>query len=213
MLLFFSPHLRARELARSRANSQTSNLSPNPHILTRHRSTEELRVVGIATSRTESLTVEPSPESNDLVMSRLRTQETIISPCVSPCVGLDTSLNVCTSTRKKRNCCTAVHSTAVHSITAVIAHGLWAHIGSIPWATSNRQTSQLALRRGASRTARSRFTPLPYRPTTAWLDPLSLGSKIDQPQKECPSRAQPPSDLRDTSHRLHGRFFSLAQGQ
>ena len=42
---------------------------------------------------------------------------------------------------------------------AVIAHGFWAHIGSIPWATSNRQTSQLALRRGASRTARNLFTP------------------------------------------------------
>ena len=47
--------------------------------------------------------------------------------------------------------------------------------------------------------------------TTTWLNPMSLGSKIDQPQKECPSRAQPPSDFRDTSHRLHGRRFSLAQ--
>ena len=154
LLRFFPPHLRAGELARSRANSQTSNLPPNPHILTRHRSTAELRVVGIETSRTESLTEEPSPESNNLAMSRLRTRETIISPCV----GLAPSLNVCTSTRKKRNCCTAVHSS-----TAVIAHGFWAHIGSIPWATSNRQTSQLALRRGASRTARNLFTPLPYR--------------------------------------------------
>ena len=81
-----------------RANSQTSNLPPNPHILTRHRSTAELRVVGIETSGTESHTEEPSAESNDLAMSRLRTRETIISPCV----GLAPSLNVCTSTRKKK---------------------------------------------------------------------------------------------------------------
>ena len=67
------------------ANWQTSNLPPNPHILTRQRSTAELRVVGIKpseTSRNESLTEEPSPESNNLAMSRLRTRETIISPCV-----------------------------------------------------------------------------------------------------------------------------------
>ena len=158
-IVFFSPHLRSRELARSREqNSQTSNLPPNPQILTRHRCTAGVRVVGIATSRTESLTVEPSPESNDLAMSRLHTRETIISP-----FGLVPSLNVCTSTRKKRNRCTAVHSTDVHSSTAVIAHGFWAHIGSIPWATSNRQTSQLSLRRGASRTARSLLLLLPYR--------------------------------------------------
>ena len=135
------------------ANSQSSNLPPNPHILTRHRSTAELRVVGIETSRTESLTEEPSPASNNLAMSRLRTRETIISPCV----GLAPSLHMCT--RKKRNNC----RTAVHSSTTVIAHGFWAHIGSIPWATSNRQTSQLALRRGASRTARNLFNHLPHR--------------------------------------------------
>ena len=94
---FIAFFLTASQLARSRANSQTSNLPPNPHVLTRHRSTAELRVVGIETSRTKSLTEEPSPESNDLVMSRLRTRETIISPCVD----LAPSLNVCTSTRKK----------------------------------------------------------------------------------------------------------------
>ena len=106
--------------------------------------------------------------------------------------------------------------TTVRSGTAAIAHGFWAHIGSIPWATSNRQTSQLALRRRASRTARNllllcRTDSDPS--TTAWLNPLSLGSKIDQPPKKCLSRAQPPSDFRDTSHRLHGQRFSLAQGQ
>ena len=31
--------------------------------------------------------------------------------------------------------------------------------------------------------------------------------------KKGPYRAQPPSDFRDTSHRFHGRRFSLAQGQ
>ena len=208
LLLFVSPHLRGRELARSRANSQTSNLPPIPHILTRHRSNAELRVVGIETSRTESLTEEPSPESNNLAMSRLRTREMIISPCV----GLAPSLiNVCT--RKKRN------STAVHSSTAVIAHGFWAHIESIPWTTSNRQTSKLALRRGGEERLELLVTFLLLGrtasdpSTTAWLNPLSSGSKIDQPQKKCPPRAQPPSDFRDTSHRLHGRLFSLAQGQ
>ena len=158
MLLFFSPHLRAGELARSRpqsskfapiyccffsrriselasslaadsraANSQTSNLRRNPHILTRHRSTAELRVVGIETRCTESLIEEPSPESNNLAMSCLRTRDT--QTCVLE----------------------------------KIAHGLWVHLGSVPWATSNRQTSQLALRRGASITARNIFTPLPHR--------------------------------------------------
>ena len=115
--------------SQQRTISQTSNLSPNPHILTRHRSTAELRVVGIETCRTESLADEPSSESNDLAMSSLRTQETNISPCV----GLAPSPNVCTSTRKKRSCCTPVHSS-----TAVIAYGFWAHIGSIPWASSSR---------------------------------------------------------------------------
>ena len=95
--------------ASQRANSQTFILPPNPHI-GRRRSTAELRVVGIETSRTESLTEEPSPESNDLAMSRLRIRESIFSPCV----GLAPSLNVCTL--KNRNCCTA----AVHSSTAVI---------------------------------------------------------------------------------------------
>ena len=101
--VFFSPHLRARELARSRANSQTSNLPPNAHILTRHRSAAELRVVGIETSRTESHTEESSPGSNNLAMSRLRTRETIISPCVGLLIAH--SLNMCTR-KKWNNCCT-----------------------------------------------------------------------------------------------------------
>ena len=77
------------------ANSQSSILPPNPHILTRHCSTAELRVVCIETSRAESLTEEPSHESNNLAMSRLRTRETIISLCAN----LAPSLNMCT--RKK----------------------------------------------------------------------------------------------------------------
>ena len=99
--LFFSPHVRARELARSsqhRAKSQTSNVPRNPHILTRDRSTAELRVVDIEAKRTESLAEEPSPESNDLAMSRLLTRATINSPGVS----LAPSLKVCTCTRKKK---------------------------------------------------------------------------------------------------------------
>ena len=91
---FFSPHLKS---SRARRKCECSNLPPNPHIVTRHRSTAEPRVVGIETSHTESLTVEPSPESNDLAMSRLHTRETIIGPCV----GLAPLLNVYTSTRKK----------------------------------------------------------------------------------------------------------------
>ena len=91
--------------ASQRANSQTFILPPNPHI-SRRRSTAELRVVGIETSRTESLTEEPSPQSNGLGMSRLRTRETIISPCV----GLAPSV---TSTRKKKEllycCCTQLY--------------------------------------------------------------------------------------------------------
>ena len=87
--------------------SQTCNLPPNPHILTSHRSTAELRVVGIENSRTESLTEEPSPWSNDLAMSHLRIRETNVSPCV----GLAHYLKVCT--RKKGTavvyCCTQQH--------------------------------------------------------------------------------------------------------
>ena len=88
LLLFVSP-LTASQLARSRANSQTFNLPP---ILTPHRSTAELRVVGIETSRTELLTEKPSPESNNLAMSRQRIRGAIINPYV----GLAPSLNVCT---------------------------------------------------------------------------------------------------------------------
>ena len=49
LMLFFSPYL-ATSLAvdNGAANSQTSSLLPNPH-LSRHRSTAELRVVGIET--------------------------------------------------------------------------------------------------------------------------------------------------------------------
>ena len=104
----------------------------------------------------------------------------------------------------------------MHSNTAVIAHGFWAHtLGLSPGPPRNRQTSQLALRRGASRTAPDLLCRTASDPsTTAWLNPMSLGSEIDNPhtKKKCPSRAQPPS-FRDTSHRLHSRRFSLAQEQ
>ena len=102
LLLAASQRSRARSYLAAESNFENFQLPPNRHILTRHHSTAKLRVVGIETSRSESLTEEPTPESNDLAMSRLRTRETIISPCV----GLDPSLNV--YTRKKRNiCCTA----------------------------------------------------------------------------------------------------------
>ena len=83
LLLLVSPHLIAGELL---AADQIRKL----RILTRHRSTAELRVGGNEARRTESLTEEPFPESNNLAMSRLRTRETIISPCI----GLDPSLHV-----------------------------------------------------------------------------------------------------------------------
>ena len=51
------------------ANIQSPTQSAHP----RHRSTAELRVGGIETSRIESRTVELCPKSNDLAMSRLRT--------------------------------------------------------------------------------------------------------------------------------------------
>ena len=76
--LVASQNSRAR--SQQRAYSQTFNLPPNPHILTRHRSTAKQRAVDIETSRTESLTEEPSSESINLAMYRLRTRETIISP-------------------------------------------------------------------------------------------------------------------------------------
>ena len=87
LLLFVSP-LTASQLARSRANSQTFNLPP---ILTPHRSTAELRVVGIETSRTESL-MHPSPESNKLAMSRLNIRERHISSCVGLALSLYSQL-------------------------------------------------------------------------------------------------------------------------
>ena len=104
LLLFFSPHLGAGELARSRANSQTSNLPPNRHILARHRSTAELRVVGIETSRTESLTEKPFPESSDLAMSRLRIRETIINQSLRWPSSF--TQRVCSKKKELLYCCT-----------------------------------------------------------------------------------------------------------
>ena len=77
--------------ARCSQQSKFANFQ-SPSILTRYRSTAELRVVGIETSRTESLIEEPTPESNNIAMSRLRIHERHISSCV----GLALSLNGCT---------------------------------------------------------------------------------------------------------------------
>ena len=70
---FFSHRISARSQQSKFANLYSP---PNPHILTRHRSTAaELLVAGMETSRTELLIEEPTPESNDLPMSRLRIRD------------------------------------------------------------------------------------------------------------------------------------------
>ena len=107
---------------------------------------------------------------------------------------------------------TAVHS----SSTAVIAHGFWAQVGSILWATSTSIDLPVALRGGASRTARDLFTPLPHRHFRPFYHRLAQSDVFkfetrSASKKVSISGAQPPSDFRDTSHRLHGRRFSLAQ--
>ena len=98
----------SRARSQQRANSLTSNLSPNPHILTRHRSTAELRVVGIETSRTESLTEKPFPESNDLAMSRLRIRETIIDQSLRWPSSF--TRRVCSKKKELLYCCTQQYS-------------------------------------------------------------------------------------------------------
>ena len=65
------------------ANSRTSNLPPSAYILTRHRSTAQLRVVGIEGSLTDWLEEEPSPKSHNLAMCRLRTKERISVPALA----------------------------------------------------------------------------------------------------------------------------------
>ena len=102
------------------ANFQSPTQSSHPHPAPQHCRTAELRVVGIETSRTESLTEEPSPERSSHVppthprndYQSLRWPNSFTQRVYE--------------SRKKRNCGTAV-----------ITHGFWAHIGSIPWATSN----------------------------------------------------------------------------
>ena len=115
------------------ANLQTSNLQPNPHILTRHRSTAELRMVGIETSRPESLTEEPFS----------RVEQSSHAPSTHP-------RNDYQSLRWPSSFTQRVYSKKneqlLYCCTPVITHEFWVHIGPIPWATSNRQTSQLALR-------------------------------------------------------------------
>ena len=76
-----SPHFSLRQIR---------NFKPPPNL---HRSTANVRVVGIETSCTQSLIGEPIPESNDRAMSRLRIREMTCQfshwPTVAP-----TSLNV-----------------------------------------------------------------------------------------------------------------------
>ena len=92
ILLLLSPHISARSQQSKFANYRSPPI--HPYILTRHRSTAELPVVGIETSRTESLTEEPTPEFNDLAMSRLRIRETNISSSVGLAPSLETCLYI-----------------------------------------------------------------------------------------------------------------------
>ena len=129
--------------ARSRANSTTFNRP----ILTRHRSTAELQVVGIETIRTESLAAESTPESNNTCShvspthpqkayqllrwpnsftQRVYSQLANLYVCTH--VVLQSSRSIMTE-KQEQLMCTQQQS-------AVIAHRLWAYIGSIPWATS-----------------------------------------------------------------------------
>ena len=123
----------------------------------------------------------------------------------SPCVGLPPSPNVCTRSTRT-NCSTLLY-------TSVLLYGFYVHIGSIPWATSNRQTSELALLRGAFRTARNHFTHLPhlrlpfYRPAQSPV----FGFRVESATEKVSISGA--TDFRDTSHRLHGRRFVLAQGR
>ena len=124
---------RITELASLPAADKTRKLAHlplNPQTLTRHRSTAELRVVGIETSRTELLTEAPYPEWNKLAVSRLRTRETMMSPRV----GLAPSLNVCTP--RKMNCGTAVHSSRTAVISPAVPGTNWVYTLSHPESTN-----------------------------------------------------------------------------
>ena len=132
-------------------------------------------------------------------MARLRTQETIISPCV----GLAPSINVCTSTRRKKE-------------TAPTGSG---HTLG-PYPGPPRIVKPPSLRCGDERLellvtflllCRTASDPS----TTAWLNPLSFGLKIYQPQKISVhlGRNRLPTSEAPHSHRLHGRRFSLGHGQ
>ena len=145
--------------SRISARSEFANFEPPP---TPHPAPQHCRAASRRHSCTQSLLDEPTPESNDLAMSRLRIRETIISPCVglAPLLSAFTrnsqthiiymvlqSRSMTYQVWQKKG--TAVHNstaTGVHNSTAVIAHGFWAHIGCMPWATSKSTTSQPALR-------------------------------------------------------------------
>ena len=98
--------LTASPLARRRANPQNSNLPPP--ILTTSPVTAALRVAGIETSRTESPIEEPTPESNDLAMSRLRIRETIIDQSLRWPSSF--TRRVCSKKKELLYCCTQQYS-------------------------------------------------------------------------------------------------------
>ena len=155
LLFFLSLHLTARVIARSR--DQIRKLSISHPILTSSPGTAALEncessalrlavLSRLQRSHLPSRTIQPCPAYAPDKRSSVPALAWLLQ---STCV---LALNY------KRKYCTAVHIS-----TAVIAHCFWAHIGSIPWATSSRRTSQLLLRREASLIARNIFTPLPYR--------------------------------------------------
>ena len=86
------------------ANFQSPTQSSHPHPAPQHCRTAELRVVGIETSRTESLTEKPFPESNDLAMSRLRIRETIIDQSLRWPSSF--TRRVCSKKKELLYCCT-----------------------------------------------------------------------------------------------------------
>ena len=223
-MLFVSPHL-SSQLA---AISQTSNLPP---ILTPQRSTAELRLVGVETSCSPLLTEERMPESNDLAMSRPRIRQNDLS---APALGWLQLHSTCVLAarkripgmwfyrvglrQKKRECCNSLVVLGKH----------WVHtlghleIDDLPASVAARGvhnlfSAQNCLIHVLARHALDHFPPSPPRLSPFYHRLLATSDVFwfetqPPPKKGGPSRPQPPSDFRDTSHWLHGRRFSLLTG-
>ena len=85
-------------------------------------------------------------------------------------------------------------------------------VHTYPGPPRNRQTFQLALRQGGSRTAGPHRLWSFYR-RLAQSDVFGFGNRHPHTQKSVPSRAQPPSHVQRTSNQFHGRRVSLVQEQ